>query len=154
MYPSSLVLFFAKLDESNFLFVVPKKKSFVFLISRDNLLDTIHNSLMSSNFMLIVLNTFTTKNTVISPNFLMWTFCRQTQFPNSFRPIAVFEDRHFQVRLSHKVFSLRSKNVPPLMSNIRKFRRHKLLRINKSYKFCENKLLRGTTVQDIKTKKI
>ena len=31
---------------------------------------------------------FTAKNTVISPNFLVWKFCGKAQFPNSFGRIA------------------------------------------------------------------
>ena len=31
---------------------------------------------------------FTVKNTVISPNFLVWRFCGKAQFPHSFERIA------------------------------------------------------------------
>ena len=30
------------------------------------------------------MRTYTTKNTVISPNFLVWKFCGKAQFPHSF----------------------------------------------------------------------
>ena len=33
-------------------------------------------------------NWYTVKNAVISPNFLVWKFCRKAQFPHSFRRIS------------------------------------------------------------------
>ena len=42
----------------------------------------------SKRFFFHVGQWFTTKNTVISPNFLVWKFCGKAQFPNSFGQIA------------------------------------------------------------------
>ena len=33
-------------------------------------------------------NSYTAKNTIISPNFLVWKFCGKAQFPHSFGRVA------------------------------------------------------------------
>ena len=43
--------------------------------------------------------TSTVKNTIISPDFLVWKFCRKAQFPHSFRRIA----GNFHTRISGKI---------------------------------------------------
>ena len=39
---------------------------------------------MSSNLQIVSTSVYTTKNTVISPNFLVWKFYGKEQFPHSF----------------------------------------------------------------------
>ena len=46
--------------------------------------------------------TYTTENTVISADFLVWKFCGKAQFPHSFGRIAIIP--HQEIRWSHGIF--------------------------------------------------
>ena len=51
---------------------------------------TFEDLLLSLNFMMSRFKMNTAKNTVISPNFLVWKFCGKAQFLHSFGQITVF----------------------------------------------------------------